>query len=160
MNDFFSRLEGSVLAEAVRTTPFLYASLEIVHILGIALLVGPAVAFDLRLLGIGRDLLPVTVAARHLLPPARFGLLLALVSGSLMFVSGAATVSSSAAALWKLGLLLVAALNVAVFHTTTYRTVHRWDTTTPPPRAAKAAATVSLLTWTAVVAAGRLLAYT
>jgi hypothetical protein len=157
---FFSWLEGSAPAEAVRATPFVYAALESVHILGIALLVGPAAAFDLRLLGVGRHRLPVTVAARHLLPPARLGLALAVTSGSVMFVSGAATVGSSAAAPWKLALLLVAALNVAVFHTTTYRTVHRWDTAAPPPAAAKAAATVSLLTWAATITAGRLLAYT
>ncbi|CAL9676011.1 DUF6644 family protein [Streptomyces griseomycini] len=160
MDDFFSWLERSALGEAVRTTPLVYSSLESFHILGIALLVGPAVAFDLRLLGVGRHLLPVTAAARHLLPLARLGLALAVASGSVLFVSGAVAVGDSGAAPWKLGLLLVAAVNVAVFHGGTYRTVARWDTGAPPPVAAKAAATVSILVWTAVIAAGRLLAYT
>lgn len=52
----------------MRSTPFMYATLESLHILGIAVLVGPAFAFDLRLLGVGRRLIPVTRAARYLFP--------------------------------------------------------------------------------------------
>ncbi|HZA92655.1 MAG TPA: hypothetical protein VE420_08505, partial [Gemmatimonadales bacterium] len=50
-------LEQSSIGEAVRMTPSLYPILESLHILGIALLVGPALAVDLRLLGIGRGVL-------------------------------------------------------------------------------------------------------
>ena len=38
--------------------------------LGIAVLVGPAFAVDLRLLGVGRHIVPVTLAARCLLRPS------------------------------------------------------------------------------------------
>jgi hypothetical protein len=41
-----------------------------------------------------------------------------------------------------------------------YRTVDRWDVDTPAPPAARLAATVSVLVWIGVIAAGRLLAYT
>lgn len=160
MNAFFSWLEESRLGEAVRTTPWVYSSLESVHILGIALLVGPAVAFDLRLLGVGRRLLPVTAAARHLLPLARFGLVIAVTTGLVMFASGAVAVGNSGAAPWKLGLLVVAGINVAVFHRGVYRGVNTWDTGVPTPVAARIAATVSTLVWCGVIAAGRLLAYT
>ena len=53
LDALLSWLQGSALGEAVRGTPFLYPTLEAIHILGIALLVGPAFAFDLRLLGVG-----------------------------------------------------------------------------------------------------------
>lgn len=160
MDDFFSWLERSSLGEAVRTTPLVYSSLESVHILGIALLVGPALAFDLRLLGVGRQVLPVTAAARHLLPLARFGLAIAVTTGVVMFVSGAVAVGNSAAAPWKLGLLIVAGINVAVFHGGAYRGVNAWDIDVPTPAGARIAAIVSILVWCAVIAAGRLLAYT
>ncbi|KAF3470044.1 DUF6644 family protein [Streptomyces sp. Tu 3180] len=160
MDDFFSWLERSNLGETVRTTPLLYSSLESVHILGIALLVGPALAFDLRLLGVGRQMLPVTAAARHLLPLARFGLALAVATGVVMFISGAVAVGNSGAAPWKLGLLIVAGINVAVFHWGTYRGVNAWDIDIPTPKRARMAATVSILVWCGVIAAGRLLAYT
>ncbi|GAA3289940.1 DUF6644 family protein [Streptomyces cinereospinus] len=160
MDDFFSWLERSSLGEAVRTTPMVYSSLESVHILGIALLVGPALAFDLRLLGVGRQLLPVTAAARHLLPLSRFGLALAVMTGVVMFVSGAVAVGNSGAAPWKLGLLIVAGVNVAAFHWGVYRGVAAWDIDVPTPARARMAAVVSTLVWCGVIAAGRLLAYT
>ncbi|MGW4027609.1 DUF6644 family protein [Streptomyces sp. NPDC005009] len=160
MNDFFSWLERSSLGETVRTTPMVYSSLESVHILGIALLVGPALAFDLRLLGVGRQVLPVTAAARHLLPLSRFGLVLAVATGVVMFVAGAVAVGNSGAAPWKLGLLVVAGINVAVFHWGAYRGVRTWDIDVPTPVRARIAATVSILVWCGVIAAGRLLAYT
>lgn len=137
-----------------------YSSLEIVHILGIALLVGPALAFDLRLLGVGRQLLPVTAAARHLLPLARFGFAMAVASGVVMFVSGAVAVGNSGAAPWKLGLLIVAGINIVVFHGGAFRRVDGWDIGVPTPARARIAALVSILMWSGVIAAGRLLAYT
>lgn len=160
MDDFFSWLERSGLGETVRTTPMMYSSLESVHILGIALLVGPALAFDLRLLGVGRQMLPVTAAARHLLPLSRFGLALAVATGVVMFVAGAVAVGNSGAAPWKLGLLIVAGINVAVFHRGVYRGVNAWDVDVPTPVGARIAATVSILVWCSVIVAGRLLAYT
>ncbi|NEY33084.1 hypothetical protein GTU99_12935 [Streptomyces sp. PRKS01-65] len=160
VDDLFSRLERSGLGEAVRTTPLVYSSLESVHILGIALLVGPAVAFDLRLLGAGRRLLPVTAAARHLLPLARLGFAVAVVSGALLFTAGAVAVGNSGAAPWKLGLLALAGVNIAVFHRGALRGVDGWDIGVPSPVRARVAAVVSILVWSAVIAAGRLLAYT
>ena len=41
-------LERSSLAEAVRVAPFLYPMLESLHVLGIALLVGAAIAWRKR----------------------------------------------------------------------------------------------------------------
>jgi hypothetical protein len=160
VDSFFEWLEHTTLGEAVRTTPWVYSSLESVHILGIALLVGPALAFDLRLLGVGQRLLPVTSAARHLLPLSRVGFLITVLSGAVMFVSGAMAVGNSGAAPWKLGLLLLAGVNIAVFHLGVYRSVDRWDLNAPAPVTARLAGVVSTLSWTGVIVCGRLLAYT
>ncbi|MFI6514688.1 hypothetical protein ACIBF1_03915 [Spirillospora sp. NPDC050679] len=156
--EFLHWLERTALAETVRATPWAYSSLEIVHLLGIALLVGPAALFDLRLLGMGRHLVPVPVAARLLLPVARWGLALAAASGTALFVSGAVEVAGSGAAPVKLALLAVALANVLIFHRGAYRTAGTWGSTTPP--AARAAAVVSLAAWAGVTACGRLIAYT
>ncbi|MER8002144.1 hypothetical protein [Streptomyces sp. NPDC095613] len=108
MSRFFGWLEQLGPAEAVRTTPYLYAALECVHLLGLVVLVGSAVAFDLRLLGLGLRVLPVTVAGRHLLPLAHVGFVFAALTGVLMFVSGAMSIAASGAAPFKLALLVVA----------------------------------------------------
>lgn len=152
-------LQGSGLGDAVRSIPFLYATLESIHILGIAVLVGPAFAFDLRLLGVGRRLVSVTTAARYLLPVSHVGLAVAVATGIALFSAQAVGVAGSAAAPWKLGLLLVAGLNVLVFHRGVYRRVKDWGDADATPIAARTAAVVSMTAWTGVIFAGRFLAY-
>ncbi|HYO83317.1 MAG TPA: hypothetical protein VES20_18070, partial [Bryobacteraceae bacterium] len=51
LNTLLMLLQGSTLGVTVRSAQYLYPVLEAIHILGIALLVGPAFTFDLRLLG-------------------------------------------------------------------------------------------------------------
>src|SRR5918999_1661786 len=61
-------LEGSGLGQAMRQWLWLYPSVEIVHIAGIALLFGSIAVLDLRLLGLSRSI-PVRRLARHPPPP-------------------------------------------------------------------------------------------
>ena len=160
MDDFFSWLEGGPLAEAIRGTAYLYPVLGSIHILGIALLIGPAAAFDLRLLGLGQRTLRVTTVAGYLLPLSRLGFVIAAITGVLMFLPGASVMAERGSAPWKLGLLLVAGLNVLTFHRRTYRNVSDWDLSRPAPVPARTAAVISLTSWTGVTVAGSLLAYT
>lgn len=160
MGDVFSWLEDGWLAEAVRGTAYLYPMLESVHIIGIALLIGPAAAFDLRLLGLGRRALRVTTAANCLLRLSHLGFVIAAATGVVMFLPGASLIADRGSAPWKLGLILLAGLNILIFHRRTYRSVADWDMDRPTPVAARLAAVVSLTSWSGVTIAGRLLAYT
>lgn len=153
-------LQGSALGEAVRSVEYLYPILEASHILAIALLVGPAFTFDLRLLGVGHRVLPVTTAARNLLPISRAGFAIAVLTGLALLSAQATVVAGTGAAPWKFGLLGLACLNVLVFHCGIYRRVHEWTNAAVTPVAARTGAGVSLIVWTGVIFAGRLLAYT
>ena len=159
LDSLLTWLQGSVLGEAVRGTPFLYPVLESSHILGIALLIGPAFAFDLRLLGVGRHLVPVPAAARYLLPLSHVGLAVALATGVALLSAQAVVVAASGAAPWKFGLLLLAGLNVLIFHRGVYRRVEDWADVDVTPVPARVAAGVSLTAWTGVILAGRFLSY-
>src|SRR5688572_29988768 len=88
-------LERSSIGAAVRMTPLLYPMLESLHLLGIALLVGPALAVDLRLVGVGRGVLPVTILSRYLLPMSCMGFGLVALTGAAMFTGIARAVTSS-----------------------------------------------------------------
>ncbi|MFE9204858.1 hypothetical protein [Micromonospora sp. NPDC007230] len=160
MDDLFSWLEDGWFAEAIRGTAYLFPVLESIHIIGIALLIGLAAAFDLRLLGLGRQKLRVTTMANYLLPLSRLGFVIAAVTGVLMFLPGASLMADRGSAPWKLGLILIAGLNILSFHRRTYRSVSDWDLGEPSPVPARIAAVVSLTSWTGVTVAGRLLAYT
>ena len=151
-------LETSAVAEAMRQWLWLYPLVEIVHIVGFVILVGAALMFDLRLLGISRAL-PVTGMERHLLRAARLSLLLVVPSGVLMFVAHATEMADNPAFRLKLVLLLAAAVNAGVFHRAPFRTVARWDRHAPAPFPARVAAALSVALWVGVIACGRLLAY-
>lgn len=164
MTDLFNSLlklfQGSVLGEAVRSAQYVYPVLEASHILGIALLVGPAFTFDLRLLGVGHRVVSVTTAGRNLLPVSHIGFAIAFITGLALLSAQATVVAGTGAAPWKLGLLILACLNVLVFHHGIYRRVNEWPDAAMTPVAARIGAGVSLIAWTGVIFAGRLLAYT
>lgn len=153
-------LQGSALGDTVRNAEYIYPVLEAIHILGIALLVGPAFTFDARLLGIGHRVLSVSTAARYLLPVSHIGLAIAVTTGIVLLSAQATVVTRSGAAPWKFGLLVLAGLNVLAFHSGVGRRVAEWTDAAVAPVAARVAAAVSLVAWTGIVFAGRLLAYT
>ena len=151
-------LETSAVAGAMRGSIWLYPIVEIVHIVGFVVLVGAAVMFDLRLLGVS-PALPASAMARHHLPWARLALLLVVPSGLLMFAAHATDFAGNPAFRVKLILLAAAGLNALVFHRGTFRSVAGWDAHAAVPFTARAAAVASLVLWVGVIAAGRLLAY-
>lgn len=160
LNSLFMLLQGSPLGEAVRNAQYLYPVLEALHIIGIALLIGPAFAFDLRLLGIGHRAVSVTAAARHLLPLSHVGFAIAAVTGIALLSAQATVVAGTGAAPWKLGLLILAGINIPIFHYGVYRRVDEWTDGPVTPITARVAALISISAWTGTVFAGRLLAYT
>ena len=151
-------LESTAVAVAMRESVWLYPAVETAHILGFVVLVGSAAMFDLRLLGLSRAI-PVTALARHLLPWARAGLGLAFPTGLLLFISEATTTAANPAFQVKLALIAAAVLNAGVFHRWAFKSVKYWDRDAATPPAAKAAAIISLASWTTAIACGRLIAY-
>lgn len=151
-------LEASGLGRAMREWLWLYPAVEIVHIVGIALLFGSIAVLDLRLLGVSRGVSAKRLAA-HVLPWTIGAFVLIVPSGLAMFTAHAADFIASGVFALKMGLILLAAVNAAVFHMGVFRTVGSWDSEAAPPAAARAAAAVSLSLWVAVIACGRLLAY-
>ena len=155
-------LEASGLGQAMRQWLWLYPAVEIVHIVGIGLLFGSIVVFDLRLLGFSRNI-SVKRLARHVLPWSAGSFLLIVPSGLLMFIAHASEFIASGVFAVKMLLILAAGVNAGLFHTITFRTADVWDSEEmrklPPPPSARLAGALSLLIWISVIACGRLLAY-
>jgi hypothetical protein len=155
-------LEASGVGQAMRQWLWLYPSVEVVHIVGIGLLFGSVAVFDLRLLGLSRNI-PVKKLARHVLPWTAASFVLIVPSGFLMFSAHATEFIQSDVFVLKMLLIMAAGVNAALFHTVTFRTADVWDTEEmrklPPPPSVRAAGAISLLLWISVIACGRLLAY-
>jgi hypothetical protein len=152
-------LGSSPLADAMRTSVWLYPIVEIVHIAGFTLLVGAIAMFDLRLLGFSR-FLPVDKLGRFLLPWSAAGLLLIVPAGLMMFSAHPHDFANNGVFLLKLSLIAAAGVNALLFHRGSYRTVAAWNADRSAPVAARLHALASLALWIAVIGCGRLLAYT
>ena len=151
-------IEALGIAKAMRENLWLYPSVEIVHIVGFVILVGSVVMFDLRLLGLSKQV-SVRGLARHLLPWSLAALVLIIPTGLAMFSAHANDFISNRAFQLKMCLLLTAGLNAAIFHTGPFRGVAAWDTQLAAPVSARVCAGVSIVVWFSIIACGRLLAY-
>ena len=139
--NFFATLKSSVWA---------YPALEVLHICGIALLLGNLVLLEMRVFGRGAEL-DVKVLASLSLGIAGVGFFLAAASGLLMFASQAAELLTNRAFTLKMMLLMLAACNAAWFHGRD--SLGRLDSV------ARMQMVLSSLIWLAVIACGRWIAY-
>jgi hypothetical protein len=151
-------VEMLAIARAMRDVPWLYPAVEIVHIIGFSILVGSAVMFDLRVLGLSRRI-PVRALARHLLPWSVAALLLIVPTGLLMFSAHAGDFLNNRAFQLKMALLLTAGMNAAIFHTGPFQSAATWDIEAAAPLGARISVALSLVLWFSIIACGRLLAY-
>jgi len=151
-------IEALAIAKAMRENLWLYPSVEIVHIVGFVILVGSVVMFDLRVLGLSKQV-SVRALARHLLPWSAAALLLILPTGLMMFSAHAADFLTNRAFQVKMGLLLAAGINAGIFHTGPFQSVAGWDTNATAPLGARISVALSIAIWLSVISCGRLLAY-
>ena len=134
----------------IATHPVAYPALEVVHIVGIALLFGNLVLFELRVWGAGAAL-AVAPLARLALTLSLCGFALAAASGSLMFASQPMELLANRVFTLKMGLLMVAGTNAALFHAR--GGLARLDAI------ARAQTALSVGLWLAVIVCGRWIAY-
>jgi hypothetical protein len=151
-------IEGLAIAKAMREELWLYPAVEIVHIIGFSILVGSVVMFDLRVLGLSRQI-SVRALARHLLPWSVAALLIIVPTGLLMFSAHAGDFLGNRAFQLKMALLLTAGMNAAIFHTGPFQSAATWDTHATAPLGARVSVALSLAIWFSIIACGRLLAY-
>ncbi|MGY2485316.1 DUF6644 family protein [Cupriavidus sp. CP313] len=147
---------------ALRSSAWAYPAVEIVHLAGMALLFGSIFVVDMRLAGLGRRL-PVSLLLRHALPFTAGAFVAVAGSGVLLFLAHADELAANPAFLAKLCLIALALANVLWFHLGPYRSLHAgqrgWDSGVAPPAGARVSAIVSMVTWSLVICAGRLIAY-
>jgi hypothetical protein len=137
-------------ASPLRTHPWAYPALEVLHIFGIALVIGNLVLFELRVWGLGKAL-PINDLARLSLTLAVCGFTIAAITGLTMFVAQAADLIGNKAFLLKMVMLFFAGTNAAVFHAR--GSLSKLD------GLAKLQTLLSVFIWIAVMALGRAIAY-
>jgi uncharacterized membrane protein len=153
-------LQDSVIGTAIGGGATLFPWIECVHVLALTAVIGSIALVDLRLIGVvsrGRSVAQVTDEA---LPLTWSGFAVAVITGSLMFVSNAVAYGHNTFFLIKLALLALAGLNMAVYQGFLSRGAEHWVTAASTPLRARVAGAVSLTLWVGIAAAGRWIGFT
>jgi hypothetical protein len=147
-------IQGTPLAVKIAESDLLFPTIETIHVLALVLVVGSISMVDLRLLGRSSHR-GVKELSEEVLPWTWMAFVVAVISGSLMFSSAAVKYAYMPQFQFKLLLIMLAGINMLVFHFLTYRSVGKWghDSVTPP--AARLAGMLSLIFWIGVVTLGR-----
>ncbi len=106
-------LEQSGLGMAARGSAWLYPLVNLVHVLGAALLVGAIATFDVQLL---RGAPHLRTTYRAAMPVAALGLALQIVSGIVLLSADATAVVRNPAFQFKMAMFALGLVNVAVFY--------------------------------------------
>jgi len=161
LKNLWTSLETSSVGSFVAESAWAFPTIESVHVIALVTVVGTIAVMDLRLLGwVGRQT-RVTSISSDTLPWTWGAFVLAAITGSLLFVSKAGTYAANPYFRLKLVFLVLAGLNMALFHFTTWKTVHQWDEDERAiPTAGKVAGALSLIFWICVVFFGRAIGFT
>jgi hypothetical protein len=148
VSDVAAAIEATSLAQFLKRSALVYPLVNAGHVAGMGLLFGSVVALDLRLLGLGVGL-PLRAMLRFLRGIAVAGLVLAICTGALLFVTQAGDYLDSPVFRVKMALLGVALALVAL----------HWRVEGMSEARQQIAAGLSLILWCAVLIAGRMIAY-
>lgn len=159
MQALAEQLDGSAINAWVVSVYWLWPLIEIVHFVGLALLLGALLVVDLRLAGWFRTMGLEVV--HQLLPVAAVGFAMNLVSGVLFFCGEPMRYAVNVGFQIKMALLALAGLNALWFAVSIRPAMASWpeNSESGPPALAKTIAYLSLALWFGVLLFGRLIPY-
>ncbi len=151
-----SALEASALGQGMRSAAWAYPAVNVLHLLGLTLLVGPILLLDLRLLGFGKAF-PVLAVSHVLTRWSVAGLLLMLMSGIALFSADAGPLLGNPVMQFKLAAIALAIANALAFRWRWSKRIADWDRAAPV--LGKIQLLLSILLWMTIPIAGRMIAY-
>jgi hypothetical protein len=154
------QIEATSLGVFVRESIWGFPILVAIHIIGLVFSVGIVTWFDLRLLGVSMTGVPVSRVYRRFMPLAFVGFAVMVLSGATIFTGFATSAYKNPYFRVKLIALTLAGVNALVYHTNIERRIALWDRAPMPPIPARMAGIISLIAWTTVILAGRMMSYT
>ena len=157
---FWQSVANWPLSQYIASSTWAFPTFETIHVIAIVTVIGTVLVMDLRLLGLASNSSRVTEVSGDTLRWTWVAFVVAACSGGLLFISKATDYMVNPFFLWKMGLILVAGVNMLVFHALTWPSVGAWDSGRAAPRSAKIAGALSLLLWIVVVVVARAIGFT
>ena len=156
---FFHWVQSTDFMTFIRESGLTYPIIMSTHLACIAVFGGMIVMTDLRLLGAALTNRPIADVVNGLRWWKRLGFVI-MVSMGIMLAGSKATDYYSNPYFWtKMSLLFLILIHALIFRPLVYNHPDTLDASPVIPTRAKAAAALSLILWTSVVCAGRLIGY-
>ena len=157
MAAFVEWLRATSLSQTIVFKIWIWPLCETLHFVGLALIIGIAGFFDLRLMGLFKQ---VSVDdARELMPLAVAGFLLNLITGLTFFIGHPEQYVNNPAWWWKVAFLTIAGINALIFTRVVGKQTVGLRPGADMPIAARTIGAVSLFSWFAVLYFGRMLPF-
>jgi hypothetical protein len=152
-------LEQTEWSVALHQSVWAYPIIESVHVLCLCLFLGMTLTLDLRLLGVAFRSAPVKELVDRIMPFAILGFIVMVMTGTLLFYGIPVRTYVNIFFRLKVLFLILAGINIWYFHSGVYLKVAEWGRDVRPPAKARWAGAFSLVMWSMVVVAGRMIAY-
>ncbi|MDH0358219.1 hypothetical protein [Aeromonas caviae] len=147
-------LQALPLADLIRRSTWAFPAIEVVHLVGIALLFGTIIVVDLALLGVLRAP-SLKEAIPSLLTVTKTGAVLVAISGALLFISDPLELWNNPAFRLKIIAIAIAILNALLFQSY----LAEKQKTGAGSVLRKVSIGSSLVLWSGILVLGRAIAY-
>jgi hypothetical protein len=151
-------IDQTPLSQWMQVTNWVVPTVQTVHILAIAVVASSALMIDLRLIGVFWADRPLKAVSSRFLPLVWWPLLILLATGAIMIISEPARSLKNPAFQLKMALLIAALIVTGLF-----QLLQRRNAAFGEPSGSRAAAVtvavISMLLWSAIIFAGRWIAY-
>ncbi len=157
MIDFLLNFSQATGIYSLMNSPWGWPIVESIHFFGLCLLIGTVGLFDLRMMGLARE---ISLAQLHKLVP--FGVLgygLNVVTGTMFLSTAPDQYLYNPAVQSKFLFMAIAGINMLIFYTTTAEQVTSERAAGHTLARARVMAGISLACWCAVIICGRLITY-
>jgi hypothetical protein len=152
-------LKNSGIGLGIRDSLYWFPTLEAIHVIALSLVFGTIMIVDLRVLGVASTRRIFRRVSGEALKWTWIAFAVAVVSGALMFTSNAVVYFENTSFRIKMVLIVLAGLNMLVFHWTEGNS-DAWHSRASVPSISKFCAIASLILWIGVIGTGRTIGFT
>src|SRR6266568_2567712 len=160
MSAFAQWISECSLSLAIRERLWLIPMIQIAHIVAIAMIVTAAAMVTARIAGLAHRTQTMRETAQRFLPWIWTGLIILAPTGIVLIIAEPQRTLGNPTFWWKMAMLVLAVAITASFQVSLRRDAAAWEDRGQKAGARRVFAASSLLLWLAIVATGRLIAYT
>ncbi len=152
-------LADNSFTELLSRSIYSFPVVEVIHVITYGTFFGGMMMLDLRLMGVGRNIISSQHMMRYILKVALIAFACAVISGVIFFFITPWEYPVNPIFQFKMLLIILAGLNALFMHKYLIADIEHWNMNETPPNKVRFFAFLSLCLWVGVVACGRLIAY-